>query len=322
MSEMITKEACIQAKEKLERLKENIQKVIIGNAHTIDMVITTMVAGGHVLLEDTPGTGKTTLARVLARSIDGKFSRIQFTPDLMPADITGLNIYSKKEEAFVFVEGPIMTNILLADEINRATPRTQSALLEAMQEEQVTVDGTSRALGQPFMVIATQNPIETVGTFPLPEAQLDRFAVQLAMGFPSPEEEAAILNRFSEEDPAKQVEAVITTQDIVSIRDMARRVKVHPELVQYMVAIVNATRNNSAILTGASPRATLFLQTIAKAHALCCGRDHVLPEDIKPLAADVLTHRIQFYCTTDHAGKLEVVNSLLDRITVPSEDFS
>ncbi len=273
-------------------------------------------------MEDTPGTGKTTLARVLAKSIDGKFSRIQFTPDLMPADITGLNIYSKKEEAFVFVEGPIMTNILLADEINRATPRTQSALLEAMQEEQVTVDGTSRALGQPFMVIATQNPIETVGTFPLPEAQLDRFAMQLSMGFPTAEEEEAILNRFSEEDPAKQVGPVITTQDIVSIKELARRVKVHPELVQYMVSIVNATRNHSAILTGASPRATLFLQTVAKAHALCSGRDHVLPEDIKPLAADVLTHRIQFYSTTDRSSKLEIVSGLLDKVTVPSEDFS
>ena len=322
MSETVTMEACSEARSKLEGLKENINKVIIGNGHTIDMVITTLVAGGHVLLEDTPGTGKTTLARVLAKSIDGKFSRIQFTPDLMPADITGLNIYSKKEEAFVFIEGPIMTNILLADEINRATPRTQAALLEAMQEEQVTVDGTSRVLGQPFMVIATQNPIETVGTFPLPEAQLDRFAVQLAMGFPSPEEEAAILNRFGEEDPARHVAPVITTQEIVELREMAKRVKVHPDLVQYMVAIVNATRNHSAILTGASPRASLFLQTIAKAHALCCGRNYVLPEDIKPLAADVLTHRIQFYSTTDRSSKLELIHGLLDRISVPSEDFS
>ncbi len=322
MSQMLTAADCNEAKEKLDRLKENIRKVMIGNDHTIDMVITAMTAGGHVLLEDTPGTGKTTLARVLAGSIDGKFSRIQFTPDLMPADITGLNIYSKKEEDFVFVEGPIMTNILLADEINRATPRTQSALLEAMQEEQVTVDGTTRLLDRPFMVIATQNPIETVGTFPLPEAQLDRFAMQLSMGFPSPEEEAAMLNRFSMEDPAKDLRPVITTGDIVRIKDLVRKVTVHQELVQYIVAIVNATRNHSSILTGASPRAALFLQTIAKAHALKNGRDHVLPEDIKPLAADVLTHRIQFYSTTDHKSRLEIMEELLDRVTVPGEDFS
>ena len=190
-----------EAKKCLDSLKENIKKVIIGNEYTIDMVITTMLAGGHVLLEDTPGTGKTTLAKTVAMSIDGDFSRIQFTPDLLPADITGLNIYSQKEDAFTFVEGPIMTNVLLADEINRATPRTQSALLEAMQEGQVTVDGVSRSLGEPFIVIATQNPIETAGTFPLPEAQLDRFTMQLSMGFPTPEDEAKMLTRFEESDP-------------------------------------------------------------------------------------------------------------------------
>jgi len=322
MSEIITGSSVSQAKEKLDILRNNIKKVIIGNGSTIDMVITALVAGGHVLIEDTPGTGKTTLARVLAMSIDGKFSRIQFTPDLMPADITGLSVYNKKEEAFVFMEGPIMANILLADEINRATPRTQSALLEAMQEEQVTVDGVSRPLGQPFMVIATQNPVETVGTFPLPEAQLDRFALQLSMGFPTPEEESAILDRFSEEDPAKDIRPVITTAEIAEIKALARKVKVHPELVKYIVAIVNATRNNSAILTGASPRAALFLQTVAKAHALCSGRDYVLPEDIKPLASYVLAHRLQFYSAADHGSKMETVRDLLERVPVPAEDFS
>ena len=322
MTAKLSQETVDNAKAKLDALKANIQKVIIGNSPTIEMTLTALIAGGHVLLEDTPGTGKTTLARVLAKSIDGKFSRIQFTPDLMPADITGLNIYNKKEEAFTFVEGPIMTNILLADEINRATPRTQSALLEAMQEQQVTVDGVSRELGKPFMVIATQNPIETVGTFPLPEAQLDRFAMQLSMGLPSAEDEIAILNRFSEEDPAKDIQPVITTAEITSIKEMAKGVTIHPELVSYIVSIVRATRNNPAILTGASPRAALFLQTAAKAHAVLSGRGYVLPEDIKPLASDVLTHRLQFYSTTDRAGKLEVVEKLLEGVTVPSEDFS
>ena len=322
MTAKLSQETVDNAKAKLDALKANIQKVIIGNSPTIEMTLTALIAGGHVLLEDTPGTGKTTLARVLAKSIDGKFSRIQFTPDLMPADITGLNIYNKKEEAFTFVEGPIMTNILLADEINRATPRTQSALLEAMQEQQVTVDGVSRELGKPFMVIATQNPIETVGTFPLPEAQLDRFAMQLSMGLPSAEDEIDILNRFSEEDPAKDIQPVITTAEITSIKEMAKGVTIHPELVSYIVSIVRATRNNPAILTGASPRAALFLQTAAKAHAVLSGRGYVLPEDIKPLASDVLTHRLQFYSTTDRAGKLEVVEKLLEGVTVPSEDFS
>ncbi|MBO4337941.1 MAG: MoxR family ATPase, partial [Lachnospiraceae bacterium] len=230
--------------------------------------------------------------------------------------------YNKKEEAFTFVEGPIMTNILLADEINRATPRTQSALLEAMQEGQVTVDGKSRPLGDPFMVIATQNPIETAGTFPLPEAQLDRFSMQLSMGFPSAEQEAQMLERFTADDPMKSLGAVITTEDIMAVKKLSKTVKVHPELVKYIVDIVQATRKNPDIVTGASPRAALCLQTVAKAHALSMGRDHVLPEDIKPLAADVLTHRILFYSAADYAGKREIITGLLEKVTVPSEDFS
>ena len=310
-----------EAKNKIDALRSNIKKVIIGNEKTIDLVITTLVAGGHVLLEDTPGTGKTTLAKVMASSIDGKFSRIQFTPDLLPADITGLNIYSQKEDAFTFVEGPIMTNILLADEINRATPRTQSALLEAMQERQVTVDGVSRLLGNPFMVIATQNPIETAGTFPLPEAQLDRFTMQLSMGFPSPEEEIAMLNRFTSSDPMSDISPVISTGDIEDMKEMAKTVKIHPDLAKYIVDIMQATRKDAAILIGASPRAALSLQTVVKAHALTQGRDYVIPEDIKQLAACVLTHRMLFHSATDYEGKRQIVNALLDRINVPSEDF-
>ncbi|MCR4690989.1 MAG: MoxR family ATPase [Lachnospiraceae bacterium] len=311
-----------EAKAKLDALKNNIEKVIIGNEDTIDKIITALIAGGHVLLEDTPGTGKTTLARVCAGSINGKFSRIQFTPDLLPADITGLNVYNRKEDAFVFVEGPIMANILLADEINRATPRTQSALLEAMQEQQVTVDGVSRSIGNPFMVIATQNPIETAGTFPLPEAQLDRFTMQLSMGFPEPAEEAAMLNRFSSSDPTEEIAAVLSTDDIATIKELAKTVRIHQELVKYIVDIVQSSRKDPAILTGASPRAALCLQTVSKARALTMGRDYVLPEDIRDLAPDVLTHRMLFYSATDRSGKLEVVNNLLSRIPVPSEDFS
>ena len=310
-----------EAKKCLDSLKENIRKVIIGNEHTIDMVITTMLAGGHVLLEDTPGTGKTTLAKTVAMSIDGDFSRIQFTPDLLPADITGLNIYSQKEDAFTFVEGPIMTNVLLADEINRATPRTQSALLEAMQEGQVTVDGVSRPLGDPFIVIATQNPIETAGTFPLPEAQLDRFTMQLSMGFPSAEDEAKMLTRFTQSNPMDSINAVISKEDIVDMKAMALGVSISDELVQYIVDIVRATRKNQAILIGASPRAALSLQNVAKAHALTKGRDYVTPDDIKGLALPVLTHRMLFHSATDYEGKVQILKGVLDQINVPGEEL-
>lgn len=309
------------AKEKIDELKANIKKVIIGNENTIDMVITTMVAGGHVLLEDTPGTGKTTLAKAMAASISGDFSRIQFTPDLLPADITGINIFSQKDNAFTFVEGPVMTNILLADEINRATPRTQSALLEAMQEGQVTVDGNTKPLGDPFVVIATQNPIETAGTFPLPEAQLDRFTMQLSMGLPTVEEEIAMLNRFTQDNPLDSVEAVISTDDVKDMKALAKTITISPELVKYIVDIIQATRHSQSILMGASPRASLSLQQVAKAQALTQGRDYVVPDDIKNLVVPVLAHRMLFHTASDYTGKAEIISNLLSQIKVPGENL-
>ena len=268
-----------------------------------------------MLLEDTPGTGKTTLARVLAKSIDGKFSRIQFTPDLMPADITGLNIYSKKEEAFVFIEGPIMTNILLADEINRATPRTQAALLEAMQEEQVTVDGTSRALGQPFMVIATQNPIETVGTFPLPEAQLDRFLLCVTLGYPTVAEEVDILERYTSagQPPLSQLQPVCAAQDIQRLQSLLPQIYSSPELRQYIAEIAAQTRQHPLLSLGVSPRGAIALLKAAQAYALLSGRDYVLPDDVRQLIKPVLSHRIQL--TPEARMKAVSPESLLDELT-------
>ena len=307
---------------KFDELRNNIKKVIIGNDKTIDLILTTLLAGGHILLEDTPGTGKTTLAKTLAKSIACKFSRIQFTPDLLPSDITGMSIYSKKDDRFNFIEGPVMTNILLADEINRATPRTQSALLEAMQEKQVTVDGNTHTLEAPFMVIATQNPIETAGTFPLPEAQLDRFTMQLSLGFPNAEEEYEMLMRFSTTDPLDSVDSVLTANDINDLREKSRNIKIHPDLVKYIVSIVQGTRNSSAVMLGASPRSAISLQEVSKAHALLCNRDYVLPEDIKELAPYVLSHRIIFQTATTYNERIQAVNNIISQIEVPSEDFS
>jgi MoxR-like ATPase len=305
----------------IDKLKKNINSVIIGKERVVDLVLSGVIAGGHILIEDTPGTGKTLLAKTLAASINGDFARIQFTPDLLPADITGLNIFNQAESRFEFVKGPVLTNILLADEINRATPRTQSALLEAMEERQVTVDGTTYRLNDPFVVIATENPVETAGTFPLPEAQLDRFVMHLSMGSLSVSDEVRMLDVINEEHAADSTEAVCSLEDIVGLRTAADKVYVHDDLKEYIVNIVHRTRDHKAVQMGVSPRGTLWLLKTTKAWAYMQGREYVLPDDIKTMAEYVLPHRMLIYAGRDMAAKRRVIDEVLGAVDVPSEDW-
>ena len=307
--------------ETAARLRENIQKVIVGKADVIDLALIAMLCEGHLLLEDVPGTGKTTLAKTIAASLGCSFRRVQFTPDLLPSDLTGIYYFNQRSQEFEFRPGPLMAQILLADEINRATPRTQSALLEAMQERQVTVDIATHTLPRPFLVMATQNPIELEGTFPLPEAQLDRFLMKVALGYPDAADESAMLVRFERDDPLEALEPVVMPDEILTMQADVRQVRVEQSVRQYVVDVCRATRRHDDILLGASPRATMALYRTCQARAAIAGRDFVLPDDVKALSAHVLTHRLVVNPQTRLRGRApeDVVREVVNTVRVPVE---
>ena len=320
MEQAVLKELTLsEAVTKLAALKKNLNTVIQGKAEVIDILVSAVTAGGSVLMEDVPGVGKTTLAKALARSLSAVYNRIQFTPDLLPADILGSSIYNPVDGNFTFRPGPIFCNVLLADEINRASPRTQSALLEAMSEGQVTIEGMGRTLEPPFIVLATENPVEYHGTYPLPEAQLDRFLVQLNLGYPDPASEVDILYAHANEHPLDSLEPAMSAADLIAIQRMVRRVEVHRDIAQYLVAIVQKTRQDVRLKIGASPRASLMLFGAAKAAAFAAGRNYVLPDDIQTMARHVFPHRVMLTAKSKYDGstKSGIVNSLLDEVPVP-----
>jgi len=303
------------------RLRANVQTVIVGKDDVIDLAMAAVVCEGHILMEDVPGIGKTTLARALAASLGCSFQRIQFTPDLLPSDVTGINWFNQKTQTFEFRPGPLMGQVVLADEINRATPRTQSALLEAMQERQVTVDGVTRPLPRPFLVLATQNPVELEGTFPLPEAQLDRFLLRLTIGYPSALEEAEILERFGAGDPLLGLQAVTSPEEIIAAQQARRSIRVEHSVRDYVIAIAAATRRHPEIALGASPRASLGIYQAAQAWAGIAGRDFVLPDDVKRIAPAVLIHRLMIAPQAQLRGQQldDLVAGIIERVPVPVE---
>ena len=309
--------------EQGQKIINNVGKVIVGKEETVTLLLTALLAGGHVLLEDVPGSGKTKLAKSLAASLDADFARVQFTPDLLPGDVTGMNVYNRKSEEFELHKGPVFTNILLADEINRATPRTQAGLLECMEEKQVTIDGVSYLLSEPFFVIATQNPVENAGTFPLPEAQQDRFIMKLSMGLPTKEEEQEILRRFGKEDPLRTLAPVIGKEEFTLMKQAAGEVFVHEAIEEYLVSIAAATRNNSKIILGVSTRGTLALLHCVKAYAALSGREYCIPDDVKKLAGPVLAHRLQISYGYQQGREAEnIIEEILKEVPIPTEDFS
>ncbi len=304
-----------------DKIRHSVQRVIVGKDDVIDLAIIALLCKGHVLVEDVPGIGKTTMAKALAQSLGCTFNRIQFTPDLMPTDVLGVNFYNQKSGDFEFRAGPIFSQILLADEINRATPRTQSALLEAMGERQATIDGVTRAISEPFMVLATQNPIEMEGTFPLPEAQLDRFMLRIKLGYPSPDEESDILLRFQKDTILPALDPVTTESELRPLQDAVTTVRVDDTIRMYVVAITQATREHDGLALGASPRAALSLYKTAQAKAVLDGRDFVTPDDVKEMAETVLAHRMILTSNSRLRGRTTgmIVEEVLDSVPVPIE---
>ena len=303
------------------RIRKSVQQVFVGKDDAIDLAIITLLSRGHLLIEDVPGTGKTTLAKTLASTMGLDFRRVQFTPDLVPSDVVGVNIFNSGTREFEFRQGPVFTQILLADEINRATPRTQSALLEAMQEQQVSVDGTTYQLNSPFFVLATLNPIEMEGTFPLPEAQLDRFMLRLTIGYPSDDEEGAMLERFREAVDSVAAAECANAAEIERARMVVESVRIESHVRDYLLSVVRATRNNSQIRLGASPRAGLALQRAAQARAASHGREYAMPDDVKALAGPVLSHRIVLEPTMQMRKRdgQRVIEDIVEGLPVPIE---
>lgn len=306
-------------REYLDKLRDNLKSVIHGKNEVLDLLLIALCSGGNILIEDVPGVGKTTMAKALARSIDGSFHRVQFTPDLLPSDIIGTSIYNPKDAAFHFRAGPVFTNILLADEINRASPRTQSALLEAMNEGQVTVDGETHRLSQPFLVLATENPIEYHGTYPLPEAQLDRFAMQLIIGYPDEEDEVRILYSRKEKDPIEDIKPVINCEQICHLQKRIKKVEIEKSVAHYMVRIIRETRSDLRVKLGTSPRALISLSHCSQAMAYMKGRDYVIPDDVKTLAATVLSHRLVLENKAKYSGtkKQTIIEEIVDKTEIP-----
>jgi len=303
-----------------KRIMENISRVIVGKQSAIELLLVALLANGHVLLEDVPGLGKTLIAKALAKSIGGAFKRVQFTPDLLPSDITGFNVYHQKKGDFAFQPGPVMTNVLLADEINRTIPRTQSSLLESMEERQVTVDGHTLTLPRPFFVIATQNPIELEGTFPLPEAQLDRFLLKIHLGYPDKNEEILMLERFQEQDPLAALEVVANPEEVTRAQQATKGTHISPPVREYIAEITGATRTNKSLRFGASPRGSLGLMRAGQALAALRGRDYVLPDDIKELCLPVLGHRLILQDDERLRGCLpkQILEEIIVRAPVPA----